>query len=229
LSQPHTGIYSRVQACDFLVQVPPLSVAPHWERYAQYRPSEQSPCTPRVPQSLPSAMPVPLSPAHAPALATDTPLRPATQVVAYVLPSQPHTGANSMVHKSGIGLQLPAMSPAPHLAESGYEQNCFSGHWKPAMPPHILPAGAATDPALASAIPEDGAGDGNGAELTTPVGVSAGIWLALGVTGALIIAVAVGAWAPAGGLGCAEQLTNAVADRNSTHTSTRFALPMQQH
>jgi hypothetical protein len=30
-------------------------------------------------------------------------------------------------------------------------------------------------------------------------------------------------------LGCAEQLTNAVADRNSTHTSTRFALPMQQH
>ena len=73
-------------------------------------------------------MPEPLSPAHALVLATEIPLRLATQAVAYVLPSQPHTGANSMVHNSGIGWQVPAMSPAPHFAESGNEQNCFSGH-----------------------------------------------------------------------------------------------------
>lgn len=232
MSQPHTGMYSRVHTCGFLLQIPPLSVAPHWERYAQYRPSAQSPCTPRVPHSLPSAMPEPLSFAHAPALATDTLLRPATQAVAYVLPSQPHTGAYSMVHRSGIGWQVPAMSPAPHLAESGNEQNCFSGHLKPAKPPHILPAGGVADPELAGAgVEDEGLGGGSGPELTTPEGVNSGIAfalaLALGAGG--VPAACVGACTPAAGVGCAEQLTSADNDRMVTHDSTVFGLLMRQH
>src|SRR6187551_3299738 len=144
-------------------------------------------------------MPEPLSPAHAPCWATDTPLRPATQAVEYVLPSQPHTGANSMVHRSGMGLQVPDMSPAPHLAEGANEQYCFSGQRTPAMPPHSLPVGAA-EPELAgtaelvgAGVADPGAGGGSGAELTTPVGVSTGIGGALEAGAGLAGAVETGA------------------------------------
>ena len=67
-------------------------------------------------------MPEPLSPGQAPVFATDTLLRPATHALEYVFPSQPHTGANSMVHMSGMALQVPDMSPAPHFASSANQQ-----------------------------------------------------------------------------------------------------------
>jgi len=72
------------------------------------------------------------------------------------------------------------------------------------MPPHILPAGAA-DP--------DGTGAGVGAGADTG--------------GALAVVVLVGTRALADGVGCAEQLTRAVNDRNVTHTRTRFGRPMR--
>ena len=108
-----------------------------------------------------------------------TPTRLATQVVAYVLPSQPHTGANSIVHSSGIGWHVPDMSPAPHLAESAYEQNCFSAHLMAAMPPHILPAGAPAGAADADVAGVDacaGAEDDGGGS-----GPALGVALALAV------------------------------------------------
>jgi hypothetical protein len=73
-------------------------------------------------------------------LATDTDARAATHFEPYVLPSQPQTGAYSIVHRSGTGLHSPAMSPEPHFDSSGNEQYCFSPQRMPAMPPHILPA-----------------------------------------------------------------------------------------
>ncbi|MEI9941072.1 MAG: hypothetical protein WDO69_27970 [Pseudomonadota bacterium] len=123
------------------------------------------------------------------------------------------------------------MSPAPHLADSAYEQNCLSGQRKPASPPHILPAGAPADPDGAGAGAEDsGAGGGSGPELTTPPGVSSGTGLALALAPGLGLGVtaAVGGGAAAGGVGCAEQLTSTVNVRNVTHSCTRFDLPMQK-
>jgi hypothetical protein len=130
-----------------------------------------------------------------------------------------------MVHKSAIGLHVPLISPAPHLAESANEQNCFSGQRMPARPPHILPAGGADDAEPAGAgADEDVAGVGAGTELTTPLGLSTGIALALalGAGGVVATAVAVGSGAVAGGVGCAEQLASTVKDRNATHCWTRF-------
>ncbi len=96
------------------------------------------------------------------------------------------------------------------------------------MPPHILPAGAVAEPDGAGAGADDeAAGGGNGPELTTPVGVSTGDALALGAGG--VLAVPVGARAPAAGVGCAEQLTSAANHRNATHTCIGFGLLMRQH
>jgi len=126
-----------------------------------------------------------------------------------------------------MGWHVPAMSPLPHLAESGYEQNCFSGQRKPAKPPHILAAGGVAEPAAAGV---DGAVAGGGAELTTPVGVSIGSALAVGVAVAAVgAAVAVGACAPAAGVDCEEQPASALNDTIATHTSTRFGFVMRQH
>ena len=69
----------------------------------------------------------PLSPGQAPFDATEIPPRPATQAFEYVFPSQPHTGANSIVHMSGTGLQVPAMSAAPQCASIANEQYFLSG------------------------------------------------------------------------------------------------------
>ncbi|HYQ30008.1 MAG TPA: hypothetical protein VER04_22415, partial [Polyangiaceae bacterium] len=135
---------------------------------------------------------------------------------------QPHTGANSIVHSSGIGWHVPDMSPAPHLAESAYEQNCFSAHLIAAMPPHILPA-AAADAGVAGAGAE---ADGGGPELTTPVGVSTGRAPAVAVAVALVGLAFAGALAD--GVGCAEQATRAVNDRNVMHTRIRIGWPMPQ-
>ena len=128
-----------------------------------------------------------------------------------------------------MGWHVPDMSPAPHLADGAYEQNCFSGQRKPAMPPHILPSGEALGDG-AGVADDEGAGGGSGPELTTPVGVSTGTGGALltlvagagGVLGALVGASGVGA-------GCAEQLANAANDRNATHACTRFDFRMRQH
>jgi hypothetical protein len=61
------------------------------------------------------------------------------------------------------------------------------------MPPHILAVGAAEPDGACAGTEEEGAG--SGPELTTPLGVSAGIALelALGVGGPLATGVAVGA------------------------------------
>ncbi len=96
------------------------------------------------------------------------------------------------------------------------------------MPPHILPAGAVAEPDAAGVGADDeGAGGGSGPELTTPVGVSTGIALALGV--GAVFSVALGARAPAAGTGCAEQSTSAVNDTIATHSCTRFGLLMPHH
>ena len=96
---------------------------------------------------------------------------------------------------------------------------------KPAIPPHILPAGA-PEPDVAGGAPEE-EGGGSGPALTTPVGVKTGIPLALGVAAAL--AVGLGACAAADGLGGGEQLTSALHDRNVRHSSARLGLLMRQH
>ena len=117
------------------------------------------------------------------------------------------------------------MSPAPHLAEAGKEQNCFSGHLKPAKPPHIFPLGAVLPPEGAAG----GAGAGSGPELTTPLGVSTGIALALaGAVGGALAATGAagvedGACASAGGF---EQPTAAAKHRNTTPNSIRFGFAM---
>ena len=205
---------------------PPESVAPHWDVNEQNSPAAHSPGTPRVPHVLPSAMAEPLSPAHAPFAATDTLLRPATQAVAYVFPSQPQTGANSMVHMSGIGLHSPAMSPAPQCALTGNEQYCLSAQRKPAMPPHILPSGDRRPPPGAAA---GGVAEAAGAELTTPFGVSTGMALDV-AAGAL--AVATGACGPGAGADCEEHALTEAKDRNATepsnhHLCMRQALAIQ--
>jgi len=102
-----------------------------------------------------------------------------------------------------------------------------------------LRAAGAADPAPGAATEDDGAGGGNGPELTTPLGVSTGIALAVGNAGALAVgrAGALGRGevvlvpaAPVGALGCEEQLTSADSNNDdATHFSTRFGLPMPQH
>ena len=99
-----------------------------------------------------------------------------------------------------MGLQVPDMSPAPHLAEGGNEQYCFSGQRTPAIPPHSLPVGAADEPELAGAAELVGAGvaelevgGGSGPELATPVGVSTGIGGVLEAGAGLAGAVVIGA------------------------------------
>jgi len=99
------------------------------------------------------------------------------------------------------------------LAESGYEQNCFSAHRTPAMPPHILPVGAAAD-AEGAGVAADADVAGAEEETTGGAGLAASV---------------AGARAPAAGAGCAEQLTSAVNDRNAPHTSTGLDLLMRQH
>jgi hypothetical protein len=133
-----------------------------------------------------------------------------------------------------MGLQLPAMSPAPHLAESGKEQYCFSGQRTPAIPPHNLPVATGDEPEPAGAGEVEGAGGeeegavgGKGPELTTPVGVSTGTGGVLEVGAALATAVVLGAGASAGGVDCAEQLTIALSDRRTMHSCSRFGLLMR--
>ncbi len=121
-SQPQTGATSSGHSSGFFWHVPPASSAPHCEGYAQYDPFEQSPCTPRVPHGLPSAMPSALSLAQAPLYEIEMLLRAATHALEYVFPSQPHTGKNTIVHRSGILSQLPAMSEAPQWASIANEQ-----------------------------------------------------------------------------------------------------------
>ena len=91
-------------------------------------------------------------------------------------------------------------------------------------------AAGAADPAPGG-TEDDGAGGGNGPELTTPLGVSTGVALAVGRVGALgrgeVVLVPA---APAGALGCEEQLTSADSSNNdATYSSTRFGLLMPQH
>lgn len=89
-----------------------------------------------------------------------------------------------------------------------------------AMPPHILPAGAELD-ATGAGVDELGGGP----ELTTPDGVSTGKGLVVAVAGA--VGACEGAGASAGGLGCDEQLSSTVGNRNATHASVRFDSPMR--
>jgi hypothetical protein len=68
------------------------------------------------------------------------------------------------------------MSPAPHFALGAYEQYCFSGQRKPAMPPHSLPSEEVCPTGGGVAALAEGSGDAEsaGVELTTPLGVSTG-------------------------------------------------------
>ena len=207
LSQPHTGATRCGQSSGFFVHFPPASVAPQSGRYAQYEPCAQSP-EPRVPHSFPSAMAEPLSPGHAPPCATETPLRAATHAVAYVFPSQPHTGANSIVHMSGMGLHVPAMSPAPQRALGANEQYCLSAQRKPAIPPHILLGAGLVEAAGGGALAEVG----GVALVVGGVDGSSGAELLTGGAGG----VAVGACAPALGEACDEQPLAAATDRTAT-------------
>ena len=128
-----------------------------------------------------------------------------------------------MVHRSGVAWHVPDISPAPHLELGAYEQNCFSGQRKPAIPPQIFPSGEVRPPggtAGTLAAGGDVAGSAGG-ELSTPWGVNTGggltpaTTLALGVGSRL--AVAFGARAPAAGEACPEQPPSAaLTDRNAT-------------
>jgi hypothetical protein len=51
---------------------------------------------------------------QAPAADTLTPADAALQALSYVLPSQPHTGADISVHTSGFLLQVPDTSGTVH-------------------------------------------------------------------------------------------------------------------
>ncbi len=144
-SQPQTAAYTSLQISGFRRQIPPESVSPHWDLYAQYELAAHVPGTPRVPHSAPSASEPPLSSGHPPVAATDTPLRAATHALLYVVLSQPQTGAYSMVHIPGICLQVPDMSPAPQRALGANTQYCCASQRTPAMPPHSL---ATSDEAL---------------------------------------------------------------------------------
>jgi hypothetical protein len=59
---------------------------------------------------------------HSPFRPTEIPALAASQALPYVLSLQPQTGAYSLVHISGIGVQVPVWSAAPHVASSEYEQ-----------------------------------------------------------------------------------------------------------
>jgi hypothetical protein len=94
-----------------------------------------------------------------------------------------------------------------------------------------LAAGAA-DPELAgaaAAVELEGAAGGSGPELTTPLAVRLGSALALEAGGAFAIAFALAVGAPAGGVGCVEQLTSAANHGNTTPNSICFGWFMPQH
>src|SRR5688572_15494177 len=83
--------------------------------------------------------------AHSPVLPKATPSRAAAHSFGYVLSLQPHTGLYCWVHISGIGLQIPDWSAAPQCASTGNAQYRPGAQPKPAMPPHMAPAGPAFD------------------------------------------------------------------------------------
>jgi hypothetical protein len=50
---------------------------------------------------------------------TATPAAAAVHGLPYVVPSQPHTGLNSLVHAVGTTAQTPVASARPHIASGG--------------------------------------------------------------------------------------------------------------
>ena len=86
--------------------------------------------------------------AHSPVLATDTEFEAATQAVAYVFPSQPQTGLYSSVQTSGMAVQMPVWSAAPHWAATGKLQNWPLAQVFPARPPQLTGPGVGSEQAF---------------------------------------------------------------------------------
>lgn len=110
LSHPQTGLENWAQSVGGAVHVP---VGLGWAQL----PTAKS-------QNFPSSQATLAVPpqGQAPSEATETPAAEASQRLAYVLPSQPHTGALAApVHELGTATQLPVASASPQ-APSAYWQ-----------------------------------------------------------------------------------------------------------
>src|SRR5690349_19177577 len=90
-----------------------------------------------MPESPPQTSPIS---SHSPVLDTLTPAAFAIQVLSYVVPSQPQTGAKFWGHAPEIGWQTPVPA-APQAASSGRLQNVPAAHWPESL--HWTPALAA--------------------------------------------------------------------------------------
>jgi hypothetical protein len=92
---------------------------------------------------------------HAPVFSADLPFLRPSHALRYVTPSQPQTGAFTVVQRVGLRAQVPCASARPQIAASENLQYSFTPQVLPARPPQALPVRAssvspATSPLLSS-------------------------------------------------------------------------------